>query len=89
MVFNAIRSHGVDLRYKVEQIPGEVAVTFPEDHRIDLAFLDSTTGQILVDRSGDKSVLMSTLLAAMPPDVLTQFVTEVAPRMVSILEGLG
>lgn len=78
----------MDLRFKATPVPGAVAVNFQEDFILDVAFLDSATGATIVDRTGPNAVLMSTLLASMPPDVLEQFVAEVAARMVAIASGM-
>jgi hypothetical protein len=78
----------MDLRYAVTPVPGAVSVGFAQDFRIDVAFIDSRTGETIADFTGDRSVLMSTLLAAMPPEALRQFVEEVAVRMTALAEGV-
>lgn len=79
----------MDLRYKITPIPGAVSIPFTEDFKLEVAFLDSSTGQTIVDHTGSNAILMSTLLASMPPDVLEQFVIEVGARMAAIAGGIG
>lgn len=79
----------MDLRYQVTPIPGAVAVQFAEDFRIEVAFVDSETDVVVADFTGANSILMSTLLAAMPPDALARLVDEVAVRMVAIAKGVA
>lgn len=79
----------MDLRYQVTSVPGAVSVPFAQDFKIEIAFVDSRTRTTIADFTGDKAVLMSTLLASMPPEALAQFVDEVAVRMVALAEGVN
>jgi hypothetical protein len=74
--------------YNVTPIAGPVEVTFAEDFRISLAYVDSTTGQTVADYTGENSVLVSELLSSMPAEALAQMVRELAPRMVEIAKGV-
>lgn len=79
----------MDLRYAVTPIPGAVSIPFAEDFKIEVAFLDSSTGAALLDCTGPNAILMSTLLAAMPSEVLAQLVNETAVKMVMIAKGIS
>lgn len=74
--------------YKLEIVPGPVAVTFAEDFRVEIAFVDGRTNEVLVDCTGDNSVMVSDLLSSLPADVLAQLVYDLAPRMVAIAKGV-
>ena len=78
----------MDLRFKVTPVPGAVSIPFSQDFKLEVAFLDSTTGATIVDHTGDNAILMSALLGSMSSDVLEQFVNDVAVRMIAIANGL-
>lgn len=75
--------------FYVIPIPGAVNVTFAQDFEIQVSFIDSSTGQLLLDCSSPgKTVLMSQLLSSMPADALFELVYEQAARMVEIAKGV-
>jgi hypothetical protein len=78
----------VDLRCTITPVPGAVSIPFAEDFLVSVKFIDSETGAVVGDYSGDKAVLVSTLLASMPAEVLAQLVNETAVRMVAIARGV-
>jgi hypothetical protein len=78
----------LDLRINITPINEPTPVTLARDHRIEVAFLDSTTGAVIEDCTGADAVLVSQLLTTLPPDALAQFVNETAARMVAIAKGI-
>ncbi len=74
---------------QIVPVEGPVPVSFAEDFRVDVAFRDSQTGEVFLDRTGENAVLVSELLQSLPAEALAQFVAETAPRMVAIAGGLA
>lgn len=65
-----------------------VSIGFTTDFAIEIAFRDSSTGEIILDLTGDKKILMSSLLGMMTVEALHAFVEGVAPQMVALAEGI-
>jgi hypothetical protein len=75
--------------YRVTPQAGPVSVAFAEDFRVEIAYVDSRTGEIVADYTGEHSMLVSELLSSMPAEVLAEMVYELAPRMVMIAKGVA
>jgi hypothetical protein len=74
--------------YKVAPIADPVQVTFAGDFRIELAYVDGRTGEVVADYTGENSMLVSELLSSLPAADLAQLVRELGPRMVAIAKGI-
>ena len=80
----------MDLRpYSIEPVPGPKTITIKQDYRISLCFRDPATGAVILDCTGENSVLMSDLLENLPSGKLAVFAGDNAPRMVALHAGLA
>jgi len=75
--------------YRIERVDGPKTITIKNDYRIIARFVDPITGETIEDRTGERSVLVSTLLETLPSEALSRFVDETAIRMALIASGFG
>lgn len=75
--------------YALSAIPGAKSVVLKNDWKIEVVFLNSATGEVLADCSGDAAILVSDLLENLPSEALAALLSEVAPRMAALSKGLS
>lgn len=78
----------MDLKYKITPIPGDKTITIKSDYRIEILFLDSVTGAVVLDCAGENAVLISELLELLQSEKLAAFVDGAAVSMVMIFKGV-
>ena len=78
----------MDVFFKMSRAPGPVSIPFAADRRVEVRFVDSTTGDVIEDCTGDNAILMSDLLANLPDDKLDELSEAIAIEAIKIIKGL-
>lgn len=79
----------MDLRFSMTPTGSPVSVNFPSDFKVDLAFVDSNTGEVLHDFTGDKALLVSAMIAETPAEVIQEFLRGFVVDLARLTKGIS